>query len=107
MDDFQVFPDYDSTLPDFNVVEFNSHLQINQSRIDDITLKEDHISDQHMFGTDFAEMFLDFTTLLASDTARIGASGLPNSVWPNMPPDFLKQRAQLRCLVSYTTLTIS
>ncbi|KAJ1355676.1 hypothetical protein KIN20_013171 [Parelaphostrongylus tenuis] len=31
-----------------------SSFQINQSRIDDITLKEDHISDQHMFGTDFA-----------------------------------------------------
>lgn len=51
----EVYTDFDSTLPDFNEVEFANHLQINQSRIDDITLKEDHISDQHnMFGGEFA-----------------------------------------------------
>ncbi|KJH40983.1 Rad21 / Rec8 like protein [Dictyocaulus viviparus] len=50
----EVYTDFDSTLPDFNEMEFVNHLQINQSRIDDITLKEDHISDQHIFGADFA-----------------------------------------------------
>ncbi|WKY17197.1 hypothetical protein Q1695_001650 [Nippostrongylus brasiliensis] len=50
----EVYTDFDSTLPEFNEVEFANHLQINQSRIDDITLKEDHISDQHMFGAEFA-----------------------------------------------------
>ncbi|PIO59422.1 Rad21 / Rec8 like protein [Teladorsagia circumcincta] len=50
----EVYTDFDSTLPEFNEAEFATHLQINQSRIDDITLKEDHISDQHMFGAEFA-----------------------------------------------------
>ncbi|XGW18032.1 hypothetical protein V3C99_002549, partial [Haemonchus contortus] len=50
----EVYTDFDSTLPEFNETEFANHLQINQSRIDDITLKEDHISDQHMFGAEFA-----------------------------------------------------
>ncbi|KAK5968336.1 hypothetical protein GCK32_005670 [Trichostrongylus colubriformis] len=50
----EVYTDFDSTLPEFNEAEFANHLQINQSRIDDITLKEDHISDQHMFGAEFA-----------------------------------------------------
>uniref|UniRef100_A0A0K0D8F3 Rad21_Rec8_N domain-containing protein n=1 Tax=Angiostrongylus cantonensis TaxID=6313 RepID=A0A0K0D8F3_ANGCA len=53
----EVYTDFDSTLPDFNEVEFANQLQINQSRIDDITLKEDHISDHHMFGTDFGVSF--------------------------------------------------
>ncbi|PIO74379.1 Rad21 / Rec8 like protein [Teladorsagia circumcincta] len=44
----EVYTDFDSTLPEFNEAEFATHLQINQSRIDDITLKEDHISDQHI-----------------------------------------------------------
>ncbi|CAJ0609762.1 unnamed protein product [Cylicocyclus nassatus] len=49
----EVYTDFDSSLPDFNDIDFTNHLQINQSRIDDITLKEDHISDQHMFGAEF------------------------------------------------------
>ncbi|KAL6726056.1 hypothetical protein Aduo_008067 [Ancylostoma duodenale] len=49
----EVYTDFDTSLPDFNEIDFANHLQINQSRIDDITLKEDHISDQHMFGAEF------------------------------------------------------
>ncbi|KAK6761908.1 hypothetical protein RB195_022846 [Necator americanus] len=49
----EVYTDFDSSLPDFSEVDFANHLQINQSRIDDITLKEDQICDQHMFGAEF------------------------------------------------------
>ncbi|VDM81690.1 unnamed protein product [Strongylus vulgaris] len=61
--------------------------EINQSRIDDITLKEDHISDQHMFGAEFGsdefgdvgfgpitfgadDDFSDFPPLAPMDEAR-------------------------------------
>ncbi|ETN81658.1 Rad21 / Rec8 like protein, partial [Necator americanus] len=49
----EVYTDFDSSLPDFSEVDFANHLQVNQSRIDDITLKEDQICDQHMFGAEF------------------------------------------------------
>lgn len=36
-----MFHELDATLPDFNDTELSTHFQINQSRLDDITLKED------------------------------------------------------------------
>ncbi|VDO71428.1 unnamed protein product [Heligmosomoides polygyrus] len=67
----EVYTDFDTTLPEFNEFEFANHLQINQSRIDDITLKEDHISDQHMFGGEFAVSFLNaFFSFLWSNEVK-------------------------------------
>ncbi|CAI4224567.1 unnamed protein product [Auanema sp. JU1783] len=40
-----VYTDFDTALPEFNDAEFANHLQVSQSRIDDITLKEDLIGD--------------------------------------------------------------
>lgn len=51
----EVYADFDTALPDFNDAEFANHLQISQSRIDDITLKEDLIADpsKNFFSNDF------------------------------------------------------
>lgn len=56
---FKVFHDFDAALPDFNELDFDSHMHINQSRIDDITLKEDVIpeSSDMGFGGDFGVSF--------------------------------------------------
>ncbi|CAJ0958030.1 unnamed protein product, partial [Mesorhabditis belari] len=49
----EVYADFDSALPDFNDVDLQQQLHINQSRIDDITLKEDLATDSNAFGNDF------------------------------------------------------
>lgn len=51
----EVFHDFDAALPDFNELDMQAHMQINQSRIDDITLKEDLFpeSTDMPFGCDF------------------------------------------------------
>lgn len=51
----EVFHDFDAALPDFNDIDMQSQLHVSQSRIDDITLKEDLIpeSNDMFFGADF------------------------------------------------------
>uniref|UniRef100_A0A914ZM66 Double-strand-break repair protein rad21 n=2 Tax=Parascaris univalens TaxID=6257 RepID=A0A914ZM66_PARUN len=51
----EVFHDFDAALPDFNDLDVQAQMHINQSRIDDITLKEDLIpeSTEMPFGGEF------------------------------------------------------
>lgn len=51
----QVFHDFDAALPDFNELDMQTQIHINQSRIDDITLKEDLIPEttDMPFGAEF------------------------------------------------------
>ncbi|KHN80031.1 Double-strand-break repair protein rad21 -like protein [Toxocara canis] len=51
----EVFHDFDAALPDFNDLDVQAQIHINQSRIDDITLKEDLIpeSTEMPFGGEF------------------------------------------------------
>uniref|UniRef100_A0A0R3RS74 Double-strand-break repair protein rad21 homolog n=1 Tax=Elaeophora elaphi TaxID=1147741 RepID=A0A0R3RS74_9BILA len=51
----EVFHDFDAALPDFNELDMHSQIHINQSRIDDITLKEDLIPEatDMPFGAEF------------------------------------------------------
>ncbi|VDN28126.1 unnamed protein product [Gongylonema pulchrum] len=62
-----VYQDFDAALPDFNDLDMQTQIQMNQSRIDDITLKEDLIPEAgdmtfgSEFGTDdFGENTLGF-----------------------------------------------
>lgn len=50
-----MFHDFDAALPDFNDLDVQAQMHINQSRIDDITLKEDLIpeSTEMPFGGEF------------------------------------------------------
>lgn len=51
----EVFHDFDAALPDFNELDMQTQIHINQSRIDDITLKEDLIPEttDMPFGAEF------------------------------------------------------
>ncbi|CAJ0576663.1 unnamed protein product, partial [Mesorhabditis spiculigera] len=64
----EVYTDFDSALPDFNDIDLQHQLHINQSRIDDITLKEDLAVDSNAFGNDF--MMDDF------GESKLGGGGL-------------------------------
>ncbi|PAV92311.1 hypothetical protein WR25_03843 isoform C [Diploscapter pachys] len=48
----QTYTDFDTALPDFDA-DFNTHLQAQQSRIDDITLKEDNMNTNNLINDDF------------------------------------------------------
>ncbi|VDM99440.1 unnamed protein product [Thelazia callipaeda] len=64
----EVFHDFDAALPDFNELDVHAQLHINQSRLDDITLKEDLIPEaasdmpfgEEFGGDDFGENSLGF-----------------------------------------------
>ncbi|VDK42373.1 unnamed protein product [Anisakis simplex] len=63
----EVFHDFDAALPDFNDLDVQAQMHINQSRIDDITLKEDVITDStempfggEFGGDDFGENSIGF-----------------------------------------------
>lgn len=78
----EVFTDFDAALPDFNDMEFANQMQVNQSRLDDITLKEDLIPDQgNMFNSDFGmddfgEMAAGAMGDMDHDFADLGNGGL-------------------------------
>uniref|UniRef100_A0A0N5AXI1 Double-strand-break repair protein rad21 homolog n=1 Tax=Syphacia muris TaxID=451379 RepID=A0A0N5AXI1_9BILA len=73
----EVFHDFDSVLPDFNELDFETHMHINQSRIDDITLKEDIIPEStdlgfggDFGGDDFGESLLGYVSDAEVEGAR-------------------------------------
>ncbi|CAD6189372.1 unnamed protein product [Caenorhabditis auriculariae] len=92
-----VFVDYDASLPDFNIdFDFPNPPQISQSRIDDITLKEDHITNCSTmfndFGMDdfgdnggicFEDEFRDFAQEFAR--AEASSSGFPGDLREGTP----------------------
>ena len=72
----EVFHDFDAALPDFNELDFESHMHVNQSRIDDITLKEDIVLESNDMGfgdfggDDFGESLLGFVSDAEVEGAR-------------------------------------
>uniref|UniRef100_A0A915PU82 Rad21/Rec8-like protein N-terminal domain-containing protein n=1 Tax=Setaria digitata TaxID=48799 RepID=A0A915PU82_9BILA len=67
----EVFHDFDAALPDFNELDMHTQIHINQSRIDDITLKEDLIPEatDMPFGAEFGgDDFGESSLGLFSDT---------------------------------------
>ncbi|CAG9540454.1 unnamed protein product [Cercopithifilaria johnstoni] len=80
----EVFHDFDAALPDFNELDMHAQIHINQSRIDDITLKEDLIPEAtdvpfgaEFGGDDFGESSLGLFSDVNIEEARERMSYAP------------------------------
>ncbi|EFO17919.2 hypothetical protein LOAG_10578 [Loa loa] len=82
----EVFHDFDAALPDFNELDMHAQIHINQSRIDDITLKEDIIPETtdmpfgaEFGGDDFGESSLGLFSDVNIEEARERVSYAPEA----------------------------
>ncbi|KAK6112149.1 N terminus of Rad21 / Rec8 like family protein [Brugia pahangi] len=82
----EVFHDFDAALPDFNELDMHAQIHINQSRIDDITLKEDLIPETadmpfgaEFGGDDFGESSLGLFSDVNIEEARDRVSYAPEA----------------------------
>ncbi|KAM3729013.1 Double-strand-break repair protein [Dirofilaria immitis] len=82
----EVFHDFDAALPDFNELDMHTQIHINQSRIDDITLKEDLIPETtdmpfgaEFGGDDFGESSLGLFSDVNIEEARERVSYPPDA----------------------------
>ncbi|VDK77333.1 unnamed protein product [Litomosoides sigmodontis] len=82
----EVFHDFDAALPDFNELDMHAQIHINQSRIDDITLKEDLIPEAtdmpfgaEFGGDDFGESSLGLFSDVNIEEARERVSYAPEA----------------------------
>uniref|UniRef100_A0A8R1XTF6 Rad21/Rec8-like protein N-terminal domain-containing protein n=1 Tax=Onchocerca volvulus TaxID=6282 RepID=A0A8R1XTF6_ONCVO len=82
----EVFHDFDAALPDFNELDMHTQIHVNQSRIDDITLKEDLIPEAtdmpfggEFGGDDFGESALGLFSDVNIEEARERVSYAPDA----------------------------